>query len=73
MSDEAPPVRIIVNQNASLRVFGGIPLFDHEGNQIPTPAEGRPYSLCRCGESARKPFCDASHKTCGFDGTLAAF
>lgn len=70
MSEAPSDVKITVNRNASLRVEGGVPLFDHEGNRIPTP-EGRPYSLCRCGQSARKPFCDASHKHCDFDGTLA--
>ena len=23
-------------------------------------------AFCRCGHSANKPFCDASHKACGF-------
>jgi len=63
-------VKITVKENGALRIEGGIPIFDAEGNSLTIPI-GKPYSLCTCGRSSRKPFCDGSHKTNGFDGTLA--
>ena len=63
-------LQITIRENGSLRIDEEIPLVDHEGNVLPTP-EDKPYSLCRCGGSSNKPFCDGSHKTNGFDGTLA--
>jgi len=27
---------------------------------------GGHVGFCRCGQSKNKPFCDGSHKTCGF-------
>lgn len=27
-------------------------------------------ALCRCGQSAKKPFCDGNHKQCDFKGEL---
>lgn len=39
------------------------------GAAIPSAAQ---YALCRCGHSAKKPFCDGSHAKVGFDGTETA-
>ena len=33
---------------------------------------GRGVSLCRCGSSAHKPYCDGMHSEVGFDGTETA-
>ncbi|HSM52409.1 MAG TPA: CDGSH iron-sulfur domain-containing protein [Thermoanaerobaculia bacterium] len=32
----------------------------------------RVLSLCRCGESANKPFCDGAHGRAGFDSACEA-
>ena len=39
---------------------------DHEGREFPLPNAKRAVALCRCGHSAARPFCDGSHKSCGF-------
>jgi len=62
--------KITVRAQGPYKIEAGIPLFDEEGNRIPTP-EARPYSLCRCGFSKNKPFCDGSHREGDWDPTLA--
>lgn len=52
-------VTIKVNDNGSLRVSGEVELLDAEGNRFTTKES---FSLCRCGLSKNKPFCDGSHK-----------
>jgi CDGSH-type Zn-finger protein len=57
--------KIIVRSDGPLRVEGEIDLVDMEGR--PYGLAGRSViSLCRCGHSASKPFCDGSHKSTGF-------
>ena len=52
---------IKVNNNGSLRIEGDFQITDKEGNIY--DLGGRTVvSLCRCGKSANKPFCDGSHK-----------
>ena len=62
---------IKVRQNGSLLVEGeDVKLVDWTGAEYIVPK--KPFSLCRCGQSKEKPFCDGSHKTCGFIGDQAA-
>jgi CDGSH-type Zn-finger protein len=56
----APAVKITVRPNGSFRVEGPISLVDVNGNAW--DLTGKPaISLCRCGLSAKRPFCDGSH------------
>lgn len=64
-------MKITVRNNGSLKVEGdGIQLVDQEGQ--PFGLGGRSViSLCRCGRSQTKPFCDGSHNQ-GFESVCAA-
>jgi len=64
-------VKLTVNSNGSLRIEGDFEILDPEGNGY--GLQGREVvSLCRCGRSSNKPFCDGSHKA-GFDHSARAF
>jgi CDGSH-type Zn-finger protein len=65
-------IEITVNSNGPLRVVGkGIVLKDPSGRLFDL-AGREAISLCRCGQSANKPFCDGSHKTAGFTSECPA-
>lgn len=49
--------------NGSLRLAGDMVLETPRGEVV---ARRSRISLCRCGQSANKPFCDGSHRDAGF-------
>ena len=53
--------KITVNTNGSLKIEGDIELVDKNGN-IYNLGGREIITLCRCGFSKNKPFCDGSHK-----------
>ena len=56
---------ITTSDNGSYQVSGDFVVKDAAGNTYPLEP-GKDVWLCRCGHSARKPFCDGSHKRVGF-------
>ncbi len=67
-------VKITVRENGPFRVEapeGAIELVDAAGN--PYDLTGKTaFSLCRCGGSVNKPFCDGTHSRVGFQGAERA-
>ncbi len=62
----AEPLLIRCRENGPLVVHGPFRLVDHLGNEFTLPTEKENVALCRCGQSGTKPFCDGSHRRCGF-------
>jgi len=82
-TDEATAPAVVVTRNGPYVVTGQVPMAYQviatdddganwtwkQGDAVPT---SRKFSLCRCGCSSTKPFCDDTHLTIGFDGTETA-
>ncbi len=63
--------KVTVRNNGPLRIEGEFTICDADGGEY--GLSGRTMiSLCRCGHSARKPFCDGSHKQAGFQSVEKA-
>lgn len=82
MSDD-DQARITARPNGPLLVNGSVPLVrktavhSEHGEPLtwitsPPVTDAANYALCRCGASAKKPFCDGTHAKVGFDGTETA-
>jgi uncharacterized Fe-S cluster protein YjdI len=61
----APKPVITASKNGPLLVQFSVVIKDGDGNVI---RETEKVSLCRCGQSKNKPFCDGSHRVVGFEG-----
>ena len=62
---------IKVIPNGPYRVNGPVKITDPQGNEI-VIEEGRAVSLCRCGASTNKPYCDGTHSKIGFQAAEEA-
>ncbi|MGA2542483.1 MAG: CDGSH iron-sulfur domain-containing protein [Verrucomicrobiota bacterium] len=78
-----PNAKIQIIKDGPYLVTGDLPLIEQwivtnadgesleyrEGKKYPAQPQ---YALCRCGQSANKPFCDGTHGRVHFDGTETA-
>jgi CDGSH-type Zn-finger protein len=63
--------KVTVNSDGSIRLEGDFEIYDPQGQKF--GLAGRTViSLCRCGASQNKPFCDGSHKRIEFRDTVTA-
>jgi CDGSH-type Zn-finger protein len=60
-----PQTKITIKSDGSIRVEGDFALVDREGKEFGLGGRTS-ISLCRCGHSQDKPFCDGSHRQVGF-------
>jgi CDGSH-type Zn-finger protein len=65
------PTKVSVFSNGPIRIEGDFEILDPTGAAF--GLAGRTViSLCRCGQSANKPFCDGAHARTGFNDAVAA-
>jgi CDGSH-type Zn-finger protein len=63
--------KITVRPNGPFIVEGDdVTVVDVTG--LPFEPAKRPFGLCRCGASQKKPFCDGSHNKIGFQAPETA-
>lgn len=69
-----PEIKITTRKNGPYKVEapeGYIELVDSDGNKYDLTGKTA-FSLCRCGASVNKPFCDGTHSKIGFLAAEAA-
>ncbi|MBP9837234.1 MAG: CDGSH iron-sulfur domain-containing protein [Proteobacteria bacterium] len=63
--------KLTIKNNGSILVEGDFEIVDTEGNKFDLEGKAK-VSICRCANSKKQPFCDGSHKTCGFVSEVKA-
>ena len=67
--------KITIRKHGPVRIegdtAGDFVIYDADGNAF-NLAGRTAISLCRCGQSENKPFCDSKHKECGFNSEVKA-
>ncbi|MDB5391059.1 MAG: Iron-binding zinc finger type [Planctomycetaceae bacterium] len=64
-------VIVKTRENGPILITGSFKLIDHLGHQFDLTGKEN-VALCRCAHSAKRPFCDGSHKSHGFCATETA-
>ena len=65
------PTKVSVLNDGPIRIEGDFEILDPTGAAF--GLAGRTViSLCRCGQSANKPFCDGAHRRAGFSDPVTA-
>ena len=63
--------KVTILNNGPLRVEGDFSIVDQDGKEFGLGGRTT-VSLCRCGHSENKPFCDGSHKRQNFASVVEA-
>ncbi|MGH9613957.1 MAG: CDGSH iron-sulfur domain-containing protein [Bryobacteraceae bacterium] len=66
-----PATKVTVSNNGPIRIEGDFAIYDAEGKEYGL-AGRTAISLCRCGFSDKKPFCDGHHGVQGFESQCQA-
>jgi CDGSH-type Zn-finger protein len=64
--------KVIVRNNGPYRIEGDNIIITDESGKAFGLAGRTVVSLCRCGQSANKPFCDGNHARVGFQSQCEA-
>jgi len=55
--------KVVIAKNGPALLHGNVVVVHKDGRE---EVRENVTAFCRCGESKNKPFCDGTHKTCGF-------